>query len=110
MNYKIIFTLIFIHLSFSILWSGAWVKPQGNYFLKLAANYMSTNQEFDYKGEKISYLGNDLVFEDTQFRDINIYLYYEYGITNNITIWGDQDISKFLPSITYNFKEGIGIL
>ena len=107
MNDKTIFTLIFIHLSFNILWSGAWVKPQGGYFFKIAANYMSTNQEFDYMGEKISYLGNDLVFEDTQFRDINIYMYYEYGITNSITIWGDLSYKSYTSSRTISTSYAI---
>ncbi len=100
MNYKTIFILIYIHLSFSILWSGAWVKPQGGYYFKLTANYMLTDQEFNHKGEKISYLGNDLVFDDTQFRDINIYMYYEYGVTNNITIWGDLAYKSYTSSRT----------
>ncbi len=100
MTIKVIFAILFLHVTLSGLWAGAWVKPRGGYFFKLAANYLSTNQEFNYKGEKISYLGNDLIYSDTEFRDINIYLYYEYGLSDNFTIWGDLAYKSYTSSRT----------
>jgi hypothetical protein len=100
MKKSIIISIILAVFGAGHVFSSAWVKPRGGYYFKLSANYMLTNQEFNHKGEKISYLGNDLVFSDTRFRDINIYLYYEYGITNRITIWGDLVYKSYTSTRT----------
>jgi hypothetical protein len=86
--------------SINILSAGAWVKPQGGYFFKLSGNYLLTDKEFNHKGEEINYLGNDLVFKDTYFRDINMYFYYEYGITDKITLWGDMAYKSYTSKRT----------
>jgi hypothetical protein len=70
--------------------------------MKLAANYLLTNQEFNHKGEKINYLGNDLVFNNTEFRDFNVYLYYEYGFTDWLTLWGDVSFKSYTSRRTIN--------
>jgi len=93
----IILLLLFIPMTVQ---SGAWVKPQGDYFFKLGFNYMKTDQEFNHKGEKIPYLGDSFVFSDTYFRDINVYLYYEYGVTNSITVWGDLAYKSYTSEQT----------
>ena len=100
MTNKVLFFIILTCFSISTLSASAWVKRHGGYFFKLSANYMLTNQEFDHKGEKINYMGNDLVYSDTQFRDINIYLYYEYGVSDRFSIWGDLSYKTYTSSRT----------
>jgi len=97
---KPVFALLFVLLVPNLITAGAWVKPKGGYYFKLSGNYMMTDKEFDYQGNEINYLGNSLVFDDTYFRDINISFYYEYGITDNITIWGDAAYKSYTSKRT----------
>ncbi len=97
---RTIFTILLIYSGIGTVWSGAWVQPKGGYYFRLSSNYLSTNQEFNHKGEKISYLGNDLVYHDTEFRELNISFYYEYGLSSDFTIWGDLAYKSYTSSRT----------
>ena len=67
-------------------WAGAWVQEQGSYFLKVGSSYFSTTEEFNHLGDRLQILEEQSAFEDASFRDANLNLYLEYGLTENATM------------------------
>ena len=67
-------------------WAGAWVQEQGSYFLKVGSSYFSTTEEFNHLGERLQILEEQTAFEDASFRDANLNLYLEYGLTEKATM------------------------
>lgn len=59
--------------------AGAWVQMPGAYYFKLSANYLSTSEEFDHRGERLAILAEDPGFADASLKDLNVTLYGEYG-------------------------------
>jgi hypothetical protein len=49
----------------------------GAYYFKLSANYLSTSEEFDHRGERLAILDEDPGFADASLRDLNGTLYGE---------------------------------
>ncbi len=77
MNKKQIYTIIStLLISSSIFAGGGWPKKKNSYYLKLAAWYISANENFSAIGDK-----NELVTQGL----FNINLYGEYGITDRLT-------------------------
>ena len=67
-------------------WAGAWVQERGSYFLKVGSSYFSTTEEFNHLGDRLQILEEQTAFEDASFRDANVNLYLEYGLTENATM------------------------
>ena len=65
--------------------AGAWVQEQGSYFLKFGSSYFSATEEFNYLGDRLQILEEQTAFENASFRDANLNLYLEYGLTENAT-------------------------
>ena len=67
-------------------WAGAWVQEPESYFLKVGSSYFSTTEEFNHLGDRLQILEEQTAFEDASFRDANLNLYLEYGLTENTTL------------------------
>jgi hypothetical protein len=68
--------------------AGAWGQKEGSYFLKVGSSYFSTTEEFNHLGDRLQILEEQTAFEDASFRDTNLNLYLEYGLTSNATFVG----------------------
>ena len=66
--------------------AGAWLQEQRSYFLKVGSSYLSTTEEFNHLGDRLQILEEQTAFEEASFRDANLNLYLEYGLTENATI------------------------
>ena len=79
------------------LFSGAWVQKKNSYYLKLAASYLRTGKEFNHLGRQQNILEESGSSTNNTFRDFRIIGYFEYGLTNRLTITSDF-LFKFLAS------------
>jgi len=86
---KLLMLILLLTLLPASMQAGAWVQKKGGYYLKISGNYLRTTQEFNHRGDKLNILEERLIFEDTSFRDINFNIYYEYGLTDYLTIVGN---------------------
>ncbi len=77
---KALFTLSFLIFNFSLLFAGAWTMPKGHSYTRIAFNYYYADQKFTNGGAKKDFSW------DGKFKDYNISLYEEYGITDRLTI------------------------
>jgi len=60
--------------------AGAWTARQNGYYEKLAFNYYYAGDTFDSSGDRVSTPNNG------KFTDYNISNYFEYGLTDNLTL------------------------
>ena len=79
-------TLLVVGLLAGRCAAGAWVQQEGHYFLKVGSSYFSTSEEFNHLGERLPILEEQTAFEDASFRDANLNLYLEYGLTRHATV------------------------
>ena len=80
--------------------AGAWVQQPGAHYLKLSANYLSTSEEFDHRGERLVILAEDPGFTDASFRDLNATLYGEYGWRQRVSLIASLPLKSLRSSRT----------
>jgi hypothetical protein len=86
----VIYMLLFLtNLQNSHAIGGAWAQEKNGYYFKIAGNYLYTNQEFNYLGEKVDILEDFVVYENTSFQDFSVHFYFEYGLTHWFTVISD---------------------
>jgi protein XagA len=78
--FKGLLVVIVVTMWSSVVFAGAWTAPQGNFYEKFGFNYYYAHQTFDKKGSRISTPNNG------KFTDYNLNNYFEYGITNDLTV------------------------
>ncbi|MFQ5584369.1 MAG: hypothetical protein ACE5GL_08040 [Calditrichia bacterium] len=93
----LILILFFLTPLSTTLHSGAWGQKKKSYYLKFAASYLRSGKEFNYLGQEQDILGEDASSTNNVFRDFSLIGYFEYGISNRLTITGDF-LFKFLAS------------
>ena len=82
---------IFVCMSFAQCFAGAWTCKEGGLYNRLSFNYYYADEEFDRHGDHHEFDQNG------EFRDFNIQYYFEYGITNDLTLISSlyyKDIEK----------------
>lgn len=92
-----IFILLFWASFSTTLHSGAWGQKKKSYYLKFAASYLRSGKEFNYLGQKQDILGEDASSTNNVFRDFSLIGYFEYGISDRLTVTGNF-LFKFLAS------------
>lgn len=81
-------TIAILSFSLSSAAAQAWLQPAGSYYFKFSSSYLSTEEEFNFKGDRQPIFAEDLSRMDTSFRDISFTAYLEYGLSPNLTIVG----------------------
>jgi hypothetical protein len=66
--------------------AGAWVQGRQNYFLKVSTSYHFTEQEYNPNGELLDIFDDRTAINNASYKDISITTYFEYGITNHLTV------------------------
>lgn len=64
----------------------AWPQNPGGYYFKVSGSYLSTDEEFNFNGDRKPVLNEDGSKMDTSFRDISFSAYLEYGWLDYLTI------------------------
>lgn len=72
--------LLLIAASAGTLHAGAWTAPKYGFYEKLAFNFYYSNDTFDRNGNRIDTPLNG------KFRDYNISNYFEFGLTDDLTV------------------------
>ena len=64
----------------------AWVQPVDGYFVKLSADYLSTSEQYNVRGDLEPIAANDPLFLRETYRDLSFTAYAEYGLTDRYTL------------------------
>jgi hypothetical protein len=64
----------------------AWVQPVDGYFVKIAATYLSTSEQYNVRGDLEPIAAADPLFLRETFRDVSFAAYVEYGLTDRYTL------------------------
>jgi hypothetical protein len=83
-------TGLLIVLSAGAAFAGAWTAPKNSYYEKLAFNYYFANETFDKGGNR------GATPNSGKFTDYNVSNYFEFGLTNDLTI---------INALTYKWLE-----
>ena len=69
-----------------VCFAGAWTQPRGGYYAKISGSYLYTEEELNYKGDRLDLFEEHPGFGDASFRDLGVAVYGEYGHTDRITL------------------------
>ncbi|MCH8961983.1 MAG: hypothetical protein IH820_11840 [Bacteroidetes bacterium] len=61
----------------------AWVQPKGHAYVKLSRSNVTASEQYRFDGERSPYADN---VEGDAFFDESLYLYGEFGLTDNLTL------------------------
>jgi len=91
-NKKTAYLLVGVLISFSGAAShveaGAWSQKKGKYYLKFSASLLTTTKEFNHLGERLHIFEERIAYRNASFRDFSASMYFEYGLTNRLTVIG----------------------
>lgn len=68
--------------------AGAWTQPRGRSYLELRSSYLSTDGERDFRGKSVPLFVDRAGFTDGRYRQADLRLYAEYGLTGRVTLVG----------------------
>jgi hypothetical protein len=77
---KTLLAIILVAACASTSFAGAWTAPQGNFYEKLAYNYYYSHEFFGSSGTRTG------AFQHDKFTDHDVSNYFEYGVTNDLTV------------------------
>ena len=77
---RALLTVMLVNISVSASFAGAWTAKQNGFYDKLAFNYFYAGDTFTDSGKRVSTQNNG------KFTDYNISNYFEYGLTDNLTL------------------------
>ncbi|AMV70560.1 hypothetical protein JCM30471_25540 [Desulfuromonas carbonis] len=66
----------------SLSFAGAWTQKAGHLYNRVALNYYFADRNFDGDGDRVDFANNG------EFSDYNLSNYFEYGLTDPLTIFG----------------------
>jgi hypothetical protein len=96
-----IITVLFITIAItSNVFAGAWTQKKGNHYLRLYANYFTSNKRFNFKGEEVGILSEQFAYQGGSFRDVNLTIYYEYGLFDRLTVIGNLPYKSYTSTST----------
>ena len=64
----------------------AWPQEPGGYFFKTVVTYFYTDEEYNFRGDRVRLAGEDFRREDVSFQEITITPYLEYGMSKDLTL------------------------
>ena len=85
-------TFLLLLIISETVFPGGWTQKRQGYYLKFSANYLDTATEYNHLGEQLDLFAEQFAFEDASFRDLNLTIYGEYGITDRFTVIGNLPI------------------
>lgn len=72
--------ILLLGASATVSFAGAWTAPKNTFYEKLAFNFYYSNETFDKSGNRADTANNG------RFTDYNISNYFEYGLTDDLTV------------------------
>lgn len=99
-----ILTVLCAVLSPQTVFAGAWTVKEGGMYNKVSINSFSTTENFNNDGDTESMANNG------EFTDMNLVYYGEYGVKENITVFGSVPYKniKFEDDLIDTETNGIG--
>lgn len=79
-NIILFLPIILIFISNNISFAGAWGMKKGNLYERISFNYYFADKEYNENGEVVDFANNG------SFSDYHISNYFEYGLSDNLTI------------------------
>lgn len=70
--------------------AGGWTQPEGKLYSRFAVNYYTADENFDADGDRRDFP------ENGDFSDVNVSLYLEYGLSQNLTL---------ISNLTYKYLQ-----
>jgi hypothetical protein len=64
----------------------AWVQRDGGFYLKISTSYLFTREEFNFAGDRQDIFADKFSRTDAWFRDVSVTTYFEYGVTDYMTL------------------------
>ncbi len=68
--------------------AGAWTQPRGDSYVRVAFAWSSSRTRFDAQGEKVGLEAPGLPVRGTEYRDLELRVYGEYGFADRLTAYG----------------------
>jgi len=81
------FLVFFITMRAPLLHAGGWTQEKGHTYLKVSGNIFQSYGSFDFQGNRFEPFA-DSEDEFSRFRDENLAVYFETGLTNRLTLFG----------------------
>ena len=82
---QLFFILFFFFLTAQISFGQAWTKPEGQLYTKLSYGTSTASEQYTFDGRQKEYADN---VTENAFFDRSLYLYGEFGLTPDITLFG----------------------
>ncbi|CAM2005289.1 hypothetical protein [Acanthopleuribacter pedis] len=90
------------------LQAGAWTPDKGKTYLKFSANLFKSDANFNAAGDSIDPF-EDFPDQYAKFRDENLSLYFEHGLTSKLAVFGSfthKDIEQSLKNAFFEISAG----
>jgi hypothetical protein len=81
--------IIIFSLITSQIFAGAWTQKKNGYYLRIYGTYLFAREEFNYQGSSQELYEEHLGYTDSYFKDIGLFIYSEYGLTDYFTFIGE---------------------
>jgi len=89
-----------IALSCTSAWAGAWLMKPGEYYVKLFASYLYTEEEYDKDGNLIPTRSGVQGITNGSYEEIAVTAYVEYGLSERVTLVGSVPYKMLTSSWT----------
>ena len=80
------FRFVILLLLTPLVFGGAWTPEKGGLYLKLSANNFESDSSFNVTGDQVPAVGT--------FTDEHLALYFEWGLTDRIALFGSQTYKR----------------
>ncbi len=68
--------------------AGAWTHPRGDSYVRVTYAWLSTRSRYDAQGERLGLEAPGLPVRGTEYRDLEVRVYGEYGFADRFTAYG----------------------
>ncbi|CAM2069604.1 hypothetical protein SCOR_29795 [Sulfidibacter corallicola] len=86
------------------LFGGAWTPERGRTYLKLSANLFKSDANYNAAGDRVDPF-EDFPDQYAKFRDENLSLYFEHGLTDRLAVFGSFTYKDIEQSLKNAFLE-----
>ena len=73
-------------VSAQLVYPGAWTQKKNKFFLKMSGLYLHSAREFNHNGNNAPIFAERPGFENASFQDFSLTTYFEYGISDRLTL------------------------
>jgi hypothetical protein len=74
--------------------AAAWTAPAGSLFLKLGSSFLSTDAEYNHRGDVQDIFAEDPARSDASYREMALTAYAEYGVARGWTIVAATEVEN----------------